>query len=385
MKIGIITYWTTSNNYGQLLQCFALQQALRGMGHDSFLIRYDPFSAAKPFTKRLFSLTPDIILSLISGKYRSEKEQRAHIAEMDVLRDFDKFRSDYLEMGDRSYASIFELRSDPPEADAYICGSDQVWHNSLSDSETPAWFLDFGDARRISYAASIGRNLADSEIPLFKGFLERFSSISLREKTSTDLCRSLGFEHAQTVLDPTLLIDAGQYPVDAIKDPDEKYVFAYIVNVVERNAALWDSVRRYVAHRGMKVLPVYSSGYCTCVEFLKSEYESTWPSVPQWLGMLSKASGVITTSFHGVALSIVMHKQFLSIPLGATQAPANDRIRTLLDALGLTDRILTNGEEYSSKMDAKIDWEQVDAKLELQRRKSIEYLDFALSKDCAHA
>lgn len=40
MKIGIITFWTSKDNYGQLLQCFALQQYLRKNGHEPYLIRY---------------------------------------------------------------------------------------------------------------------------------------------------------------------------------------------------------------------------------------------------------------------------------------------------------------------------------------------------------
>lgn len=40
MRIGILTYWTSNDNYGQLLQCYALQQVLRDMGHDPYLIRF---------------------------------------------------------------------------------------------------------------------------------------------------------------------------------------------------------------------------------------------------------------------------------------------------------------------------------------------------------
>jgi hypothetical protein len=39
MKIGILTFWNTPDNYGQMLQCFALQTYLREQGHDTFLVR----------------------------------------------------------------------------------------------------------------------------------------------------------------------------------------------------------------------------------------------------------------------------------------------------------------------------------------------------------
>ena len=41
MKIGIITIWQSNNNYGQLLQLWALQHYLKMQGHNPFLIRYD--------------------------------------------------------------------------------------------------------------------------------------------------------------------------------------------------------------------------------------------------------------------------------------------------------------------------------------------------------
>ena len=40
MKIGIMTYWWTQDNYGQILQCYALQKHLQEQGHDVYLIRY---------------------------------------------------------------------------------------------------------------------------------------------------------------------------------------------------------------------------------------------------------------------------------------------------------------------------------------------------------
>lgn len=40
MKIGIVTFWQTRDNYGQMLQGLALQYKLKEMGHEPFLVRY---------------------------------------------------------------------------------------------------------------------------------------------------------------------------------------------------------------------------------------------------------------------------------------------------------------------------------------------------------
>ena len=40
MKIGIMTFWMSNDNYGQQLQSYALQQFLKKQGHQPFLIRH---------------------------------------------------------------------------------------------------------------------------------------------------------------------------------------------------------------------------------------------------------------------------------------------------------------------------------------------------------
>lgn len=41
MKIGILTYWWTSDNYWQFLQCYSLQKYLRDLGNEVYLIFYN--------------------------------------------------------------------------------------------------------------------------------------------------------------------------------------------------------------------------------------------------------------------------------------------------------------------------------------------------------
>ena len=38
-KIGIVTFWDSQDNYGQLLQCFASIQFFKSLGYDSRLIK----------------------------------------------------------------------------------------------------------------------------------------------------------------------------------------------------------------------------------------------------------------------------------------------------------------------------------------------------------
>lgn len=40
MKIGIMTMWNAIDNYGGILQTYALQRYLRDLGHDAYDIRF---------------------------------------------------------------------------------------------------------------------------------------------------------------------------------------------------------------------------------------------------------------------------------------------------------------------------------------------------------
>lgn len=166
MRIGIITYWSSSDNYGQQLQCFALQKYLKGLGHDAYLIKYMPTSKV-PLWRRIVRF---LKYHLLTPSGQKEKDKALAMVSQknelnNVKRDFIGFRAKYIVSTDIVYHSIKELRENPPTADVYICGSDQVWNNRLEDENTAGWFLDFGSpkTKRLSYAASIGREIETKE------------------------------------------------------------------------------------------------------------------------------------------------------------------------------------------------------------------------------
>lgn len=132
MRIGIITYWSSSDNYGQQLQCFALQKYLKGLGHDAYLIKYMPTSKV-PLWRRIARF---LKYHLLTPSGQKEKDKALAMVSQknelnNVKRDFIGFRAKYIVSTDIVYHSIKELRENPPTADVYICGSDQVWNNRL--------------------------------------------------------------------------------------------------------------------------------------------------------------------------------------------------------------------------------------------------------------
>ena len=84
MRVGIITYWTSSDNYGQQLQAYALQAVLKKIGHNPFLVRFVE-STRQPLLERIlrFVGSPRSIIYRLSSKGRHEAREarkKSHLA-----------------------------------------------------------------------------------------------------------------------------------------------------------------------------------------------------------------------------------------------------------------------------------------------------------------
>ena len=149
MKIGILTFWWSQDNYGQVLQCYALQKYLRDLGHDVFHIRYSSFKDVNHtplFFRLLKAFNP-----ILSFKYLHGKKNKLKVLyeQKKCNRYFEDFKKKYILFSGNEYSAFSDLKSNPPSADVYIVGSDQVWNywnmrlwryiNPLH-----AYFLDFG-------------------------------------------------------------------------------------------------------------------------------------------------------------------------------------------------------------------------------------------------
>lgn len=376
-KIGVLTYWSSVDNYGQILQCYALQNYLNKNGCDTFLIKF------KPTTD--YSL-PYRVLKKLSIKRIVEKAKRILTRDSLKLYDniksdnaqldcgFDKFRECYINSTEKIYTSIKELRKEPPACDVYICGSDQIWYESYYNRNVGGWFLQFGEAKRVSYAPSIGRKVTDKrELRIMKSYLCSFDAISVREESAKYLLNTMGIPEAQVVVDPTLLLNKDDYLeiAEDYKNKEEPYVLIYILNIKDKSEIDWDSIEKFLEKNNLKARVVMSSGYYPVQELIPN-HKNERLSVNQWIDAINNAEYVITTSFHGTVFSVLMNKKFVVFPLRDFKG-ANDRISTLLNKCNLEKRIV---EQFSEEIiSQEIDWNTVNEKLEQYKKASFEFIN----------
>ena len=379
MKIGVLTFWHGMSNYGQILQCWAMQQYLKRQGHEPFVIRYVPSSYTSP-QKRLLKKVLCINQIRLAKDYLFDR--KAYLLKQsnernDRKRKFDEFREQHLDLSDCIYYDIHQIQKNPPVADAYVVGSDQVWAQMLDSINSRAYFLDFGkpETKRIAYAPSfVVKEYPKEYQGELKALLQKFDAVSCREYSGVDICKSLGV-NAEKVLDPTLLLDKEQY-LGLIGEPIEKknQIFIYSLNISSSEQIRWNELKAFASEHNLAVKVTPSQGYFAADELFGEEVEYLYATPKEWLKTIAESRLVVTPSFHGIVLSIILGTPFVYVPLGGQYASGNSRITDLLADLGLEGRILTFESNYKELLNSEINWPMVHKCIDEYRNESIDYL-----------
>lgn len=372
MKIGITTFWDSFDNYGQLLQSWALQSYLKNEGHSPFLIRYHRTSLKwkdSPKKYVVFQIK-DLIKKTYSQWWR---------------RGFKDFRQTKIINSLQDYNNIAELKSKPPVADAYITGSDQVWNYEMSSEDLECFFLQFGDKniKRISYAPSIGHPTYDPKtLQIVADYLSEFSNVSVREKNAIDIFKSVNINAIQ-VLDPTLLLKEKDYDCLLCQHTRDPYVFIYSMNYVSLNDLPFSEIQEYAKNENFKIVVTNGTGLHKSVKLFDGvTYSYATPG--EWLSNIKNSELVVTASFHGVVFCLIYHKRFIYTPLMGVwkgkivEKRGNVRVRDLLENVGLNQCIYSSDVPFDQYIHQEIDWISVENKLNELREYSYDYLRKAL-------
>lgn len=383
MKIGILTFWQSNDNYGQILQCFALQRQLINMGHKPFLIKYAPIQKInKPsLAQKIWKLIQIYPVFLKLRKLQKAKQDRIFVSK-NRQRKFEDFRYQHIITNGIVYHGLSDIKNNPPNADCYICGSDQIWSMLLDNDENQAFYLNFGEKsiKRIAYAASFGRDIYPIDLNnRLHDMLVNFDAISVREKTGIGICEKVGVK-AIDVLDPTLLLSMKEYaPIIERPQMNDKYFYTYSLNINSKKDLCWNELLEYANQRKYISISTTSSGYFIGKEIC-NDTQYIYATIPQWLGYIKNAEFVATTSFHGVAFCLIMHTNFIYFPLKGVHSRGNSRVISLLDTLGLHEKIWDENMTVKQCIEHPVDWGIIEKKLCISKEMSINFLKHSLLK-----
>lgn len=414
MKVAIFTL-PLVNNYGGILQAYALQRALESYGFEA------PVVNLKIRQRGLFSR--DYLKFLLAKLIYFKKYKNAEFSTLRYYADTQRFIAQNIETTREIYSSAALKRLfEQEQFGACVLGSDQVFNPPYFDAFENDFSLGFAPQNciKIAYAASFGGESFKGarDLELHKANLAKFKAISVRERNATALCESVfGISGAAFVLDPTLLAgrevfekfispagatssvklgaagiaqsdarraeadgeqnaakvgaaqnlngaaadiagtafsaqDAGENSVRAANTAQKGQIFAYILDRNERKSEILKSVSE---REGLGVREVND--------------KANRVSIEEWLSLIAGAQLVITDSFHGCAFSILFNKPFFAF---INENRGSSRFYSLFESFELQDRVIKSASDIS--LSKQVDWARVNEILSRRREASREFL-----------
>lgn len=336
MKIGILTFhWAT--NYGAVLQCYALQEYLKSLGHEVEIINYKPLffdeSVYKFFRYRKFMHISDYLNTIKMEKVLVE------------------FRNKYLKQTNR-VLTINNIEETASAFDVIISGSDQVLNPSFlmggegAHKITPTYFLDFPfEGKRIGYALSFGCvKYPENALKEARKHIDAFDILSVRESSGIEIVKSMGRDDAVLIPDPTLLMNADFYGSIANECLYSKCPYTYCFFI------------RHIKERKHAINPILK-GRLTLWNNDDRNY-----SLQGWLSKIKHAEFIITDSFHCMVMCLKLHTPFVVITEQEGNVGMNDRLYTLLGEIGMKKCVVhkNNLDAIYPLMNETYNWKDVD-------------------------
>lgn len=360
-KIGIITYHF-AQNYGSVIQCYALQEFLKTKKYDVSVINFVSKNQAE--NNSYSSGLKGKIKSLVLLKISKERKKK--------LKAFLNFRKKHLNETERlSTISEFENLVNTEKYDVLISGSDQVFNPNILDYND-AFVIPFStNAIKISYAASLG-NAKENELLMLKKDIEDFQKISLREASDKKIFENTINKKVSIVCDPVFLLSKDEW-VEKINNFEsdylekEPYLLCYFIHKNYINEAI--KIAEKIALEKNLKLKIINAGYGK-YSFRKDVMVGCGPE--DFLKLFKNATYICTDSFHGTSFSIILNKNFNCID---TKSNIKDtRRKNLLEKFELSDR-LCFVENENPKLSA-IDYKKTNKIILKYSSESKKFLEF---------
>ncbi len=359
MRVAILTL-APATNYGGILQAWALRSLLADMGHEATVVSL----RLRPAVALRYGVGNFLIRHHLHPTKRyyvpSRREELHTTAEL------------------RRFIAEQVVPSEPlsPRAlqradyEVFVIGSDQVWNPDYTRPYgAENYFGDFlseSDSRPcIVYAASMGGDkwrFTPAESERIGALLSRCSAVSVREQ---GVCKVLGERFgvaSEWVADPVMVIGRQRLLQVAGCALSEEHTFAYLLdpteakNAIVQQVAQGDSVKIITSPKPHEVIP----------------------SVEEWVAGFAGARRVVTDSFHGVVMSLVMGKEFVAV---GNAARGMARFTSLISAFGVGERLIDEQcADAVALFDSPIDWQGVEEAMVALRSRSTEFLAKSFEK-----
>lgn len=351
MEIKTLTTYDVYN-YGASLQAYALQTYLADMGNDVEIINYQPEYLTRRYDYKW--VNPESRMSRYAATkfaYRIMKYLQRQTT-IERKRKFDEFKYTELKETKHKYRTYWELCQNPPAADLYLVGSDQVWNVFYEAGRDPAFYLDFvKKGSKASYAASFSYlDIDNVYLERIRHSLSTFKAVSVREYQGLDILNKIGIK-GTWVLDPVFLL-----PIDKWKSlmtdfkKKEPYLLVYDF---EGDSELKNFARKFAKSKNLKI---YSINDTYPRLYADRNFNSAGPR--EFLSLIFNCDAFVSNSFHGTAFSIIFHKPVFVF--NRHRHKVNSRMQSLMKLFGMENCIINSDADYSKAMNVVFDFTAID-------------------------
>lgn len=349
MKVGIVTM--ISDNYGNRLQNYALQQVLKKIGNDVETLNNPWESSYNRYYHSFMSVLKTLIYRVTGKPIRYLRTIR-----------FKNFNKKYIRFSKYWLNNNKDKNKAAEFYDMFVCGSDQVW-NSQAKEIDGKYFASFASFdKRGSYAASFGINEVTPErADEFARYISGMKYISVREQSGLNIVQNLANRKAFCHLDPTLLLTSQEWDQIASEErSNEKYIFCYFLGTPSKE--LSQKIKKYASFHNLSIRILCDS--------INSPYNTCGPE--QFISLIKNAEFILTDSFHGTVFSIIYEKPFYSFTRSGVKREMVSRIKSILDLLHMENRFeprdLIETDIYN------INYDVCNSLIVNERKKSLTYL-----------
>ncbi len=373
MKIGILTLFHKSTNYGGVLQAYALCKFLNDQGHAAEQILYCQKSTKINKTKITAKKIAEKVFAGIKRRLYRNKNQEIR-KRLETL--FVDFR-DSVPHSDRVYTKE-TIGESVSKYEVFVTGSDQVWNPNWHDT---SYMLDFvgQGTPKVSYAASFGVERFES---IFENILQKnlrdFRGISVREKTAQELLSKVLEQEVEVCVDPTLLLSAKDWDeVASDRLMKDKYVFVYFLGNDKKMRRL---AEQFAKEKGLRLvmIPDLIGSYTKEDHKMKATF-LTQATPNDFVSLVKHAEYVLTDSFHACVFSLLYQKEFFVFERVGVQKMSS-RIRGLTEMFSCCQRFCSDEEKQT--LDYLLNCAPLDAErktfFEETKQKSIDFLNTIL-------
>lgn len=380
MKIGILTQ-PLKQNYGGLLQNYALQQVLLGNGYEVKTLDWQ--YNYQSFRNKTNGWLKTYVLSLFNfcfskWHFLTKKEQNYLIEELTEFKDSSIILTEKL----KNKKEFFKCANDEL-FDAYIVGSDQCWRPKYNVGFLEIMYLSFlpkwTKSKRIAYAVSFGTDSWEYTMSQTAGcakLAKLFDLVTVRENTGIKLCKDYLNVDASLVLDPTMLLRINDYTKLMQCCSSVMKKGGLVTYILDKNVILERLLDELAQKNFLHRIELNSKSYNFRNGINLDLYKKI--SVPDWLSAIYNANITIVDSFHGMVFSILFNKPFWVI---GNSKRGMSRFESLLNIFGLENRLIDIKRLGEINIDSPINWNKVNNIIETKRRDSIHMLLNCLNND----